>query len=416
MTVEMWINLAALSPKESTRILMKIPSYEIGLGSIGGSTRPNTRLTAAVWLDNPDSGDNAGPPDSDPKEDEYWSVSAPSSMPLGTSTWYHVAFTYKDGNGTDYSVLTLYINGVAVATSSSLTTRGPIKASSGEPIYIGWYDYFKGMIDEVRIYSRCLSTEQISQRYNETKDGLTSSSTLSHKETRTGENWTCQITPNDSHQDGTARTSNPLLILLGPQVAPVVSNVQVWGQTSLSTSRVWSNETVIAIYDYFDENDNPEVFSGSFGTQIRWYQNGTHMPAWDNLRSLSTAITTAHWDYNCTVTPGDGYAVGNISASTNKVIVNSPPVVTDYSPEYGYSLTQITLNIGDAQTFSFTYSEMDGDPVTILWQVDGVNMTQDVTSYTHTFNSLGSYTVRARIYDTGYGSTYTTQSWSIVVR
>jgi hypothetical protein len=101
---------------------------------------------------------------------------------------------------------------------------------------------------------------------------------------------------------------------------------------------------------------------------------------------------------------------------TNKVIVNSPPVVTDYSPEYGYSLSSITLGIGDSQTFSFAYLEMDGDPVTIEWQVGGVIVAENVTSYTWTATVIGSFTVRATIYDTGYGSTSTRQSWSIVVR
>jgi hypothetical protein len=417
MTVEMWINLTALSTKESTRILMKIPSYEIGLGSIGGSTRANNRLTAAVWLDNPDSGNNAGPPNSDPKAEEYWSVSAPSSMPLSINTWYHVAFTYKDGGGTSNSILTLYINGIAVTTSTSRTTRGPIKTSSGEPLFIGWYDYFKGMIDEIRIYSRALSAEQISQRYSETQNGLTSNSTLNNKETKTGETWTCQVIPNDSHQDGTARTSNPLVVLPGPQVPPVVSNVQVWGQWTLSTSRVWSNETLITVYDYFDENDDPEVLSGSFSTQITWLRNSTHVPALDNLLSLSPSITTAHEDWTFRIKPGDGHAVASewVNA-TNKVIVNSPPEVTSYDPHYGETMNSLTMYIGDSETFSFTYTDMDGDPVTIQWQVNSVTVVENVLSYTWTATEVGSFTVRARITDTGYGSTTTTQSWSIVVR
>jgi len=418
MTVEMWINLAALSSKESTRILMKIPSYEIGLGSIGGSTRPNNRLTAAVWLDNPDSGDNAGqsgstPPS--PKATEYWSVSASST--LSTNTWYHVAFTYKDGKGTSDSILALYINGVQVTNSTSRTTRGPIKASSGEPLFIGWYDYFKGMIDEVRIYSRCLSKEQISLRYNETKDGLTNSSTLSQTETRTGETWTCQVTPNDSHQDGTARTSNTLLILPGPQVPPAVSNVQVWGQTSLSTTRVWSNETIVAIYSYLDENDDPQVFGGSFGTQIQWFKNGTYQPLLDNLTSLSTSITTAHEDWTYRIKPGDGYSVAaDWVNATNKVIVNSPPVVTSYSPQYGYSLNYILLYVNQSQTFSFAFTEMDGDSVTIEWTLDSTVVAGNVTQCTFIANATGSFSIRATLTDTGYGKTSSQQRWSITVR
>ena len=423
LTVEMWINLAEIGTKESTRILMKLPSYEIGFGSVGGSRdQPGNSLAAGVFLDNPDSGDNAGPPNSDPKATETWSVRAPSL--LSANTWYHVAFTYKDGGGTSNSILALYVNGTQVRSSTSLTTRGPIKASSGEPLYIGYFDHFKGMIDEVRIYSKCFSAEQILRRYTETKNGITISSTLSNKDTLTGEVWSCQVIPNDSHWDGTARTSNNLTILRGPQKVPVVSNVRIVDSETLSTSRAWANNTLLLIYDYADENDDPQVFTGSYSMQIKWYQNATYMPAWDNLLSLSPTLTTAHYDYNCTVTPGDGYGRGNETASTNKIIVNSPPEVTDYSPEYGFSLSSLTMTVGQTQTFTFTVDDLDDDPLTIYWQISSVNATEQVryttlpvtSSFTWTAPALGSYTIRARISDEGYGSTSTTQSWSIVVR
>jgi hypothetical protein len=421
LTVELWFNMAEISSKESTRLLMKVPSYEIGLGSVGGRDRDADTLTAGVWLDNPDSGDNAGPPNSDPKANEYWRL---TSSALETNTWYHVVLTYKDGGGTGNSVLALYINGSLVEYDTSLTTRGPIKASSGEPLYIGWYDYFKGMIDEVRIYSRALSAEQVLQRYIETKDGLTSSSKLNHKETLTGDVWSCQVIPNDSHWDGTARTSNTLTILPGPQVPPTASNVRVIDEETLSTSSVLSDNNVVVIYDYFDENDDPEVFGGAFGTQIRWYQNGTYMPEWDNLLYLPPSITDAHWDYTCTVTPGDGYGFGTEVPSSTTVVMNSPPEITDYSPEYQLSLNHLTLGIGDSQTFSFTCRDIDLDPVTVQWQVNGEDVTEAWVSYTeytsdsfsYTFTELGSYTVRVYLTDEGYGYQTTRQSWSIVVR
>jgi hypothetical protein len=345
------------------------------------------------------------------------SVTAPSNQALSTNTWYHIAFTYKDGKGTSNSILTLYINGIAVSSTSSLTAYGPIKASSGEPLYIGWFDYFKGIIDEIRIYPSCLSTAQISQRYNETKDGLTISSTLTQSETRTGEIWACQVTPNDSYQDGTAIESNPLLVLPGPQVAPVVSNVRVIGQVSLSTSRVWSNESIIAYFEYFDGNDDPIVFGGPFGTEIRWYRNNVYQPLFDNMTILMPDNTTAHEDWTFQIKLGDGHSVASgWTSASNKVIVNSPPVITSYFPHYGPTQTSLTMNVDDSQTFSFTYEEMDGDPVTIVWQVNGVNVAETVLSYTWTATELGSDTVRVTITDTGYGSTYTRQSWSVIVR
>jgi PKD repeat protein len=78
---------------------------------------------------------------------------------LGTSipinTWTHLAATY---NGT---ALQLFINGVSVA---STTVTGAITTSNGV-LRIGgnglWGEWFQGMIDDVRIYSRALTTSEI---------------------------------------------------------------------------------------------------------------------------------------------------------------------------------------------------------------------------------------------------------------
>jgi hypothetical protein len=69
--------------------------------------------------------------------------------------WSHLAVTY------DGSVLRLYVNGVLANTTLVV---GQIGVSNGA-LRIGgntvWNEWFKGLIDEVRIYSRALSAAQI---------------------------------------------------------------------------------------------------------------------------------------------------------------------------------------------------------------------------------------------------------------
>ena len=80
--------------------------------------------------------------------------------PLPTNTWTHLAVTY---NG---STLTLYRDGVAVATS---TVSGTLSPTSGT-LQIGgsqFGEYFKGLIDEVRIYNRALSDTEIQTIYQQ---------------------------------------------------------------------------------------------------------------------------------------------------------------------------------------------------------------------------------------------------------
>jgi len=93
---------------------------------------------------------------------------------LTTNQWYHVVGTF---NG---SVINLYIDGVLDATSSK---SGKIGASDGVPLRLGCRGtgtglerYLEGVLDQVAIYPRCLTAEQIYQHYLESKDGFSSNS------------------------------------------------------------------------------------------------------------------------------------------------------------------------------------------------------------------------------------------------
>jgi len=181
ITVEEWIYLTAY--ENETRTIARIPSYEIG---ISGNT-----IYAGIWVVT-----------GSPMLSGYHRVTY--NQTLQTNTWYHVAFTYKSG-----ASLTLYINGIPVGNQ---TVSGNIQPSGSNPLYIGWFDYFKGKIDEVAIYPRCLTPQQINQTYLDTNNGLSNSSTIMSLETRTGETWTCEVIPNDGNQDGIAKFSNPITI------------------------------------------------------------------------------------------------------------------------------------------------------------------------------------------------------------
>lgn len=78
-----------------------------------------------------------------------------ASSALITTDWKHVAVTY------DGTVLKFYIDGNEVG---STTTSGNI-AVSNNALRIGgntvWGEYFKGLIDEIRIYDRALSQPEI---------------------------------------------------------------------------------------------------------------------------------------------------------------------------------------------------------------------------------------------------------------
>ena len=80
-------------------------------------------------------------------------VAGPS--PLPADAWSHVATTY------DGTTLRLFVDGAEVATRA---VSGPIKVSGGA-LRIGgnavWAEWFDGTIDEVRVYNRALSADEI---------------------------------------------------------------------------------------------------------------------------------------------------------------------------------------------------------------------------------------------------------------
>lgn len=138
------------------------------------SLRPN-QFTIAAWV-NPASGDGRILEKGD--SNSYWlylssnlepifgfydgtyhDLYSPASLPL--NAWSLVAGTY------DGTTLKVYINGDLVASRPLVSAP----SQTSQPLFIGWkpngsvYDYFDGLIDELRIYNEALSATQIRDLY-----------------------------------------------------------------------------------------------------------------------------------------------------------------------------------------------------------------------------------------------------------
>ncbi len=85
-------------------------------------------------------------------------IYAPATLP--TNTWTHLAATF------DGSTMTLYVNGVQVASQAQttpLTTSTGALHIGGDPIF---GQFFNGRIDEVRVYNRALTQTRIQTDMN----------------------------------------------------------------------------------------------------------------------------------------------------------------------------------------------------------------------------------------------------------
>ncbi|WP_406694367.1 N,N-dimethylformamidase beta subunit family domain-containing protein [Singulisphaera sp. Ch08] len=133
LTLEAWVNPVALSGW-TTAILKERPGgLAYSLYASDDTSRPPAGYINRSGTD--------------------FNVMGTSALPL--NTWTHIATSY------DGAAMRLYVNGVLVQTSS---LTGNI-TTSNSPLRIGgnsiWGEYFNGLIDEVRIYSRALAQSEI---------------------------------------------------------------------------------------------------------------------------------------------------------------------------------------------------------------------------------------------------------------
>ena len=89
-----------------------------------------------------------------------------STSKIETDTWYHLVGTYDSQTGN----MCLYINGLL---DNRWKHNGPIKANTND-LYIGHNPYgldqhFDGLIDEVMIFNRALSQEEVKQLFDAQK-------------------------------------------------------------------------------------------------------------------------------------------------------------------------------------------------------------------------------------------------------
>jgi len=133
-TLSAWVNPAAAQPSEPMVIGKEVPGgLPYVLYAQGAGVGPN----AFTLIDG-----------------SYQNAAAPDVIPSGT--WTHIAATY------DGTALSVYVNGVL---ESSAAVEGSLTLGDG-PLRIGNNavfpnEGFAGRIDEVRVYSRALSTVEI---------------------------------------------------------------------------------------------------------------------------------------------------------------------------------------------------------------------------------------------------------------
>jgi hypothetical protein len=102
------------------------------------------------------AGNDAGVPSVHVNNGSHTMLAGTSSLPL--SAWTHVAGVW------DGTTLRLYVNGTQVRSTPLSGTA----SQADQPLYVGgnavWGEWFQGLIDDVRVYSRALSAAEVQAR------------------------------------------------------------------------------------------------------------------------------------------------------------------------------------------------------------------------------------------------------------
>jgi len=154
--------------------------------------------------------------------------------------WHHVVATYNPLNGS-----MIYVDGVLQASNATYVgyTNNTVALEIGAGG--GGGGPFNGTIDEVRIYNRSLTAQQVAANYN---SGSPDYNTIVSQETVVNETWRACVVINDGLFDSAELCSNNLTIL-----GPGVGNTSLLGvKFNVSDFSFASTNYVTGILDFFN--------------------------------------------------------------------------------------------------------------------------------------------------------------------
>ncbi len=198
---------------------------------------------------------------------------------LTTDSWHHIAGVIQG------QTMKIYLDGEFMASNTISGTISP----SEQSVWIGaqnrgGYNYrFKGLIDEVQMYNRSLSADEIKILYQGR------SYIMSANEITPGDTWQGSITPNDGYEDGITVYSNSIII--SSDVSPTGANF---------TANATSGNAPFAVQFTDTSSGSPDSWNWSFGdgdcTNANM-QNPVHVYQTPGIYSVNLNVTNASGFY-----------------------------------------------------------------------------------------------------------------------
>jgi len=260
-----------------------------------------------------------------------------STTLLENKTWYHIVGVFSAGN-----VKRLYVNGVEEANSTTslsiIHSPHPLGIGKNTDPTFGGPSRAYGYIDEVQMFDRVISAEQIKAIYENRTDLIVS------KDTIAGETWQACVTPNDGYDDGTELCSNTLVVKeLNPPTITLISPEN----NTLNTA----SQTIFFSYNVTDETGIANcslILNGIINLTNTTINNNAN-----NNFTQTLPNGQYNWSVNCT----DSSPSSNVEASAvfNLTVQESnPPAISGVILNATFTTNLTTENLT-------VYTDQDGN-------------------------------------------------------
>ncbi|HIK02205.1 TPA: hypothetical protein H1008_03800 [archaeon] len=254
ISISFWLNITALPASYSTIILGKANTSTHWAGpywfELYGTSNPSGK-TLSFWIAN--------------ASDQGSSINHVNSASL---SYQHIVGTY------DGKTMRLFVNGTQVSSKAISATL----KTNAHPFYIGkgyggssyGGNYSDVVVDELTVYDRTLTAQQISAIYN---SGTPKYNVTVAEELKRGEIWKVNVTPIDKYRSGPTKTSATVTIMnsVPTQASPILNatddplnrtdaNLTAYNQ---STNDV-DNDTVINVFNWVVNESSITVLNMPF--------------------------------------------------------------------------------------------------------------------------------------------------------
>ena len=303
-----------------------------------------------------------------------------SSNKLNTSSWSTASGTTSLIAGTWYfATLVRNSTNVIIYLNGNSEGMGVLGVNATSPFIIGnlyslsGNNDFNGSIDEVKIFNRVLSEEQIKLIYNSELAGY-QTKTLSSLETEKGETWQVAVTPNDYKSDGVTVLSNSLTI----------ENIPPNDATSVMLRSLNSrneSDTDLNCSAYISDKDD-----SSLTASVKWIKNSVDQFTLSYSGQANNSVFYALLDdgnttlgdvWRCSIRTYDGSAYSNWVNSNNLTIIDiTKPNITIISPQpINYTNLTIPFNVSvqDNEAASMCWYSLDGAANITMIQLNATN-------------------------------------------